>query len=83
MTLAYIGLGANLDEPSRQLQSALQELGALPSTRLRSYDLTTECIHLLVDLFQPIRIFVHRLPPFGGQCAKKNIPWHKILLSSY
>ena len=35
MTLAYIGLGANLDEPSRQLESALQQLGALPSTRLR------------------------------------------------
>lgn len=35
MTLAYIGLGANLDEPRRQLERALQELGALPRTRLR------------------------------------------------
>jgi len=32
--VAYIGLGANLGEPRRQLQDALQELGALPETRV-------------------------------------------------
>jgi hypothetical protein len=50
--------------------------------RILSYDLTTERIHFLVDLVQAIRVFVHRLPPLGGQCAKKYIPWHKVLLSS-
>jgi len=34
MTIAYVGLGANLGEPRRQLQDALQELKALPGTRL-------------------------------------------------
>jgi 2-amino-4-hydroxy-6-hydroxymethyldihydropteridine diphosphokinase len=34
MTLAYVGLGANLDEPRRQLESAFAELDALPETRL-------------------------------------------------
>jgi 2-amino-4-hydroxy-6-hydroxymethyldihydropteridine diphosphokinase len=34
MTRAYIGLGANLGEPRRQLQAALQELDRLPQTRL-------------------------------------------------
>ena len=34
MTLAYVGLGANLGEPSRQLRSALEDLGKLPQTRL-------------------------------------------------
>jgi len=34
MTVAYVGLGANIGEPRRQLQEALQELGALPQTRV-------------------------------------------------
>ena len=34
MTVAYVGLGANLGEPRRQLQAALLELGALPKTRV-------------------------------------------------
>jgi len=34
MTVAYVGLGANIGEPRRQLQTALQELEALPGTRL-------------------------------------------------
>jgi len=34
MTLAYVGLGANIGEPSRQLQDALQEMHALPKTRI-------------------------------------------------
>jgi len=34
MTLAYVGLGANIGNPRRQLQAALAELGALPETRL-------------------------------------------------
>lgn len=34
MTLAYVGLGANLEEPRRQLEQALQELDRLPGTRL-------------------------------------------------
>ncbi len=34
MTLAYVGLGANLDEPRRQLEQALAELAGLPETRL-------------------------------------------------
>ena len=34
MTLAYIGLGANIGEPRRQLQTALQEMRALPNTRI-------------------------------------------------
>ena len=34
MTLAYIGLGANIGEPGRQLQSALEELKALPRSRV-------------------------------------------------
>ena len=32
MTLAYVGLGANLGEPRRQLQAALEEMGQLPKT---------------------------------------------------
>jgi len=32
--VAYIGLGANIGEPRRQLQAALQEIGALPKTRI-------------------------------------------------
>ena len=34
MTLAYVGLGANIGEPRRQLQSALREMSALPRTRI-------------------------------------------------
>ena len=34
MTLAYVGLGANLDGPRRQLEQALVELAGLPDTRL-------------------------------------------------
>jgi 2-amino-4-hydroxy-6-hydroxymethyldihydropteridine diphosphokinase len=34
VSLAYVGLGANLEEPRRQVESALQELGSLPRTRL-------------------------------------------------
>ena len=34
MTLAYVGLGANIGEPRRQLQAALRELGKLPKTRV-------------------------------------------------
>ena len=34
MTLAYVGLGANIDEPRRQLQTALEELSRLPQTRM-------------------------------------------------
>jgi 2-amino-4-hydroxy-6-hydroxymethyldihydropteridine diphosphokinase len=33
--LAYVGLGANLGEPRRTLESALQALGATPGVRLR------------------------------------------------
>jgi len=32
--IAYVGLGANLGEPRRQLQEAMNELGRLPETRL-------------------------------------------------
>lgn len=34
MTVAYVGLGANLEEPRRQVQTALKELGAIPRTRV-------------------------------------------------
>lgn len=34
MVVAYIGLGSNLDEPRRQVSRALEELAALPRTRL-------------------------------------------------
>ena len=34
MTLAYVGLGANIGQPRRQLQSALEQLNRLPETRL-------------------------------------------------
>lgn len=33
-TRAYVGLGSNLEEPSRQLLTAFTELAALPGTRL-------------------------------------------------
>jgi 2-amino-4-hydroxy-6-hydroxymethyldihydropteridine diphosphokinase len=32
MTVAYVGLGANIGDPRRQLQAALQDLKALPGT---------------------------------------------------
>jgi len=34
MTLAYVGLGANLGEPQQQLRQAMAELAALPETRV-------------------------------------------------
>lgn len=34
MTLAYVGLGANLGEPRRQLLAALEDLGRIPGTRV-------------------------------------------------
>ncbi len=34
MTLAYVGLGANLGEPRQQLLAALNELNDLPKTRV-------------------------------------------------
>ena len=34
MTLAYVGLGANIGEPRRQLRIALKELNSLPKTRM-------------------------------------------------
>jgi 2-amino-4-hydroxy-6-hydroxymethyldihydropteridine diphosphokinase len=33
MTVAYVGLGANLGEPRRQIEAALDALKALPQTR--------------------------------------------------
>lgn len=32
--VAYVGLGSNIGEPSRQLRTALQEMRALPKTRI-------------------------------------------------
>ena len=34
MSVAYVGLGANLDDPARHVRGALDELAALPRTRL-------------------------------------------------
>ena len=34
MTLAYVGLGANIGEPRRQLMAAMDELQGLPKTRV-------------------------------------------------
>ena len=34
MTLAYIGIGSNLDEPQSQVKRALQALAAVPRSRL-------------------------------------------------
>ena len=34
MTVAFVGLGSNLDNPVRQVESALGELDTLPQTRL-------------------------------------------------
>ena len=36
MTVAYVGIGSNLDEPQAQVESAFQELARLPRTRLRA-----------------------------------------------
>jgi 2-amino-4-hydroxy-6-hydroxymethyldihydropteridine diphosphokinase len=36
VTAAYIGVGSNLDQPRAQVESALDELGQLPRTRLRA-----------------------------------------------
>jgi len=37
MTLAYVGLGANLGEPRRQLTEALTAMSGLPETRLAAH----------------------------------------------
>jgi 2-amino-4-hydroxy-6-hydroxymethyldihydropteridine diphosphokinase len=37
MSLVYIGLGANLDQPQQQLKQAFIELAQLPSSSLLSY----------------------------------------------
>lgn len=34
MATAYVGIGSNLGEPRRQIESALADLGRLPGTRL-------------------------------------------------
>lgn len=34
MTIAFVGLGANLGEPQRQVQQAFRELDAIPHTRV-------------------------------------------------
>jgi 2-amino-4-hydroxy-6-hydroxymethyldihydropteridine diphosphokinase len=34
VSVAYVGLGANLDDPARHVRGALDELAALPRTRL-------------------------------------------------
>ena len=34
MTLAYVGIGSNLDDPVRQVREAFRELDTLPHTRL-------------------------------------------------
>jgi 2-amino-4-hydroxy-6-hydroxymethyldihydropteridine diphosphokinase len=34
VTVAFIGLGANLDDPRRQVQQAFRELDAIPHTRV-------------------------------------------------
>ena len=34
MTIAYVGLGSNLEDPVNQVESALRELDALPHTRV-------------------------------------------------
>jgi 2-amino-4-hydroxy-6-hydroxymethyldihydropteridine diphosphokinase len=36
VTVAYVGLGANLGDPRRQLEQALRELDELPGTHLRA-----------------------------------------------
>jgi 2-amino-4-hydroxy-6-hydroxymethyldihydropteridine diphosphokinase len=34
VTTAYVGLGSNLEDPAKQVETALQELDRLPRTRL-------------------------------------------------
>ncbi len=34
MSVAYVGLGSNLDAPQRHVTQALRELGAIPATRV-------------------------------------------------
>ncbi len=34
MTIAYVGVGANLDHPAAHVRAALEELGRLPKTQL-------------------------------------------------
>lgn len=34
MTLAYVGLGSNLDQPTRQIERAIEELDRLPHSRV-------------------------------------------------
>ena len=34
MAVAYVGVGSNLEDPERQVRSALEELDALPETRV-------------------------------------------------
>lgn len=34
MTTAYVGLGSNLEDPAKQVETALEELDRLPRTRL-------------------------------------------------
>lgn len=34
MTIAYVGLGSNLDEPRRQIEAAFAELDGMPHTRV-------------------------------------------------
>ena len=34
MTVAYVGLGANIGKPRQQLQTALAEMNGLPKTRV-------------------------------------------------
>jgi 2-amino-4-hydroxy-6-hydroxymethyldihydropteridine diphosphokinase len=36
MTQAYVGLGANLGEPSKSIEQAFRELDALPRTRVKA-----------------------------------------------
>lgn len=41
MSLAYVGLGSNLQQPIQQITQALQELGQIPETRL----LRSSCLY--------------------------------------
>jgi 2-amino-4-hydroxy-6-hydroxymethyldihydropteridine diphosphokinase len=34
VTLAYVGLGSNLDQPARQIEQAIEELDGLPHSRV-------------------------------------------------
>jgi 2-amino-4-hydroxy-6-hydroxymethyldihydropteridine diphosphokinase len=37
MSCAYIGVGSNLEDPERQVRSALLELGSMPSTMMQKH----------------------------------------------